>query len=234
MTARPQMGPDTPAEGPGTPRRLRADAERNRAAILAAARDVFTEQGLEAPLEEIAARAGVGIATLYRRFPDRQQLIAAALIGKITQYAEAAGQALAVPDPWAGFSGFVERICELQAGDRGLSDLLCMALPAGEHIEQLRRQANGQVVQLVERAKAAGQLREDFAGEDLLLLLIANAAIVHVTRADAPYAWRRFVALALDAFQRRDAPRLPAPPSTAQMVHAMLRLARERGCSGRA
>src|SRR5260370_3741603 len=71
MSARPQISPDTPAETPGIPRRLRADAERNRAAILAAARDVFAEQGLEAPLEEIAARAGVGIATLYRRFPDR-------------------------------------------------------------------------------------------------------------------------------------------------------------------
>jgi AcrR family transcriptional regulator len=234
MSARPQISPDTPPQTPGTPRRLRADAERNRAAILAAARDVFAEQGLEAPLEEIAARAGVGIATLYRRFPDRQQLVAAALIEKIAQYAEAACQALAVPDPWAGFSGFVERICELQAADRGLSDLLCMALPAGEHVEQLRRQANDQVVELIERAKAAGQLREDFTGEDLLLLLIANAAVVHVTRADAPYAWRRFVALALDAFQRRDAPCLPLPPSTAQMALAMLRLAQERGCSRRA
>jgi AcrR family transcriptional regulator len=227
------ISPDTAAETCGTPRRLRADAERNRAAILAAAREVFAEQGLEAPLEEIAARAGVGIATLYRRFPARHQLIAAALIEKITQYAEAAGQALAVPDPWEGFSGFVERISELQAADRALSDLLCMALPAGEHVEQLRSQANDQVVQLVVRAKAAGRLREDFTGEDLLLLLIANAAIVHVTGADAPQAWRRFVALALDAFQVKDAARLPPPPSTAQMASAMLRLARERGCSPR-
>ncbi len=234
MSARPQISTDIAAGPPGASRRLRADAERNRAAILAAAREVFAEQGLEAPLEEIAARAGVGIATLYRRFPARQQLIAAALIEKITQYAEAAGQALAVPDPWAGFSGFVERISELQAADRGLSDLLCMALPAGEQVEQLRSQANDQVVQLVERAKSAGRLREDFAGEDLLLLLIANAAIVHVTRTDAPRARRRFVALALDAFQQRDAPGLPPPPSTAQMTRAMLRLARDRGCSSSA
>ena len=89
-------------------------------------------------------------------------------------------------------------------------------------------------MELIDRAKATGQLRKDFTGEDLLLLLIANAAIVHVTRADAPHTWRRFVALALDAFQRQDAPPLPLPPSTAQMAHAMLRLARERGCSRRA
>ena len=87
--------------------RLRADAARNRAAIVAVAREVFAEQGLEAPLETIAARAGVGIATLYRRFPTREKLVAAALTEKVAEYAEAAEQALAVADPWDGFAGFV-------------------------------------------------------------------------------------------------------------------------------
>src|SRR5262247_4053376 len=121
------VGPAGPAAARGGPRRLRVDAERNRAALLAAAREVFAEQGLEAPLEEVALRAGVGIATLYRRFPNRRQLVAAALVDTFAQYAEAAERALAVSDPWAGFAGFIERICELQAADRGLSDLLSMA-----------------------------------------------------------------------------------------------------------
>ena len=82
-------------------RRLRADAARNRDAIVAVARDVFAEHGLEAPLEAIAARAGVGIATLYRRFPTREKLVAAALVEKVAEYTEAARQALAAPDPWA-------------------------------------------------------------------------------------------------------------------------------------
>ncbi|HEX7268212.1 MAG TPA: TetR/AcrR family transcriptional regulator [Streptosporangiaceae bacterium] len=214
----------------GDHRRLRVDAERNRAALLAAAQEVFAEQGLEAPLEEIALRAGVGIATLYRRFPNRGQLVAAALVSNFAQYAEAAERALAVPDPWAGFAGFIERICELQAADRGLSDLLSMALPGDERIEQLRRLANDRVVELIERTKAAGRLREDFVGEDILLLLVAHGAVVDVTREDAPNARRRFVALMLDAFQRRDGAALPAAPSTAQMTRAMLRLAGERGC----
>jgi AcrR family transcriptional regulator len=225
--------PDGAADTAGTcggHRRLRVDAERNRAALLDAAREVFAEQGLEAPLEEIALRAGVGIATLYRRFPNRGQLVAAALVGNFAQYAEAAERALAVPDPWAGFAGFIERICELQAADRGLSDLLSMALPGDERIEQLRRLANDRVVELIERTKAAGQLREDFAGEDIPLLLVAHAAVVDVTREDAPDARRRFVALMLDAFQRQDGAALPAPPTTAQMTRAMLRLAGERGC----
>jgi AcrR family transcriptional regulator len=211
-------------------RRLRADAVRNRDAIVAVARDVFAEQGLEAPLELIAARAGVGIATLYRRFPTREKLVAAALTEKVAEYAEAAEQALAVADPWSGFAGFVQRICELQASDRGLSDLLSMTLSADEQIEQLRRKANDRVITLIERAKADGTLRQDFAGEDLVLLLIATAAVMHVTGADAPGAWRRFVALALDAFRRQDSPGLPEPPTTAQMTRAMLRLAAERGC----
>jgi AcrR family transcriptional regulator len=230
-------------------RRLRADAARNRAAIVAVARDVFAEHGLEAPLEAIAARAGVGIATLYRRFPTREKLVAAALVEKVAEYAEAARQALATPDPWDGFAGFVERICELQAGDRGLSDLLSMTLSADEQVEELRRTANELLITVIDRAKAAGTLREDFVGEDLVLLLIATSAVMHVTRADAPEAWRRFVALALDSFSSLGSPSqpestpprptlprppLPDPPSTAQMTRAMIRLARERGCGERA
>ncbi len=211
-------------------RQLRADAERNRAAIVAAAQAVFAEHGLEAPLEEIAQRAGVGIATLYRRFPAREQLVAAALIEKVAQYTEAAAEAAAASDPWAGFVRYVQRICELQAADRGLSDLLSMALAADERIERLRATANAQVVRLIERAKEAGRLREDFAGEDLLLLLIASAAVGQATRADAPDTWRRFVALVLDAFERRDAAPLPPGPTSEQMMLAMRRLAAARGC----
>jgi AcrR family transcriptional regulator len=237
MTAHSRISPAGPADactgsadGGDEPRPLRADAARNRAAIVAAAREVFAEHGLEAPLEEIALRAGVGIATLYRRFPGREQLVAAALIDKIAEYAAAAADALEVADPWAGFVGYVYRICELQASDRGLSELLSMTLSADEQIEQLRATANAQVIELVERAKAAGELREDFVGEDLLLLLIASAAVVQVTRLDAPQTWRRFVALALDGFRCHDGPGLPPPPVADQMNLAMQRLAKERGC----
>ncbi len=213
--------------------RLRADAARNRAVIVAVARDVFAEHGLEAPLEAIAARAGVGIATLYRRFPTREKLVAAALVDQVAEYAAAARQALAAADPWTGFAGFVERICELQAGDRGLSDLLSMTLSADEQVEQLRATANELLGTMIDRAKAAGALREDFVAEDLGVLLIATSAVMHVTRAEAPEAWRRFVALGLDSFRPGGSPALPGPPSPAQMARAMTRLAAERGCGER-
>ena len=215
---------------PRSARGLRADATRNRVAILTAARQVFAEQGLQAPLEEIARRADVGIATLYRRFPTRERLVAAALIEKITQFEKAASEALAESDPWDGFAALVRRICELQANDRGLSDLLSMTLPASEEVERLRAKAHSHVAELVGRAKDAGRLRPDFAAEDLLLVLIANAAVAHVTGTDAPDAWRRFVGLILDAFQYTDGASLPPAPTTGQMTLAMARLASDRGC----
>src|SRR3954464_10902416 len=104
--------------------RLRADAERNRTALLAAARVVFGEHGLEASLDEIARRAGVGNATLYRRFPTRRDLIAAVFAGQMNEYVELADRALREPDPWSAFVGYLTRLFELQATDRGLSELL--------------------------------------------------------------------------------------------------------------
>lgn len=221
------------ARSPIRTRPLRIDAERNRAALLDAARAVFSEQGVEAPLEEVAARAGVGIATLYRRFPTRQQLVAAALVEQVARYARLAQSALEHEDPWAGFAGFVEGACALQARDRGLSELLSMALPPTEEVERLRRLANARITELIERAKQAGVVRPDFVREDLRLLLLAHAAVVRVTHKDAPEAWSRFTALMLDAFAAQDRPPLPSPPSAAQMTRVMRRLAEERGCAAR-
>jgi AcrR family transcriptional regulator len=211
-------------------RRLRADAVRNREAVLSAAQEVFAEAGLDAPLEEIARRAGVGIGTVYRRFPCREQLVSAALIDKITAYADAAERALAEPDPWAGFSGFVRRICAMQAGDRGLSDLLLITLAPGEQLEAVRARANRSVIALIDRAKAAGRMRADMVGEDLLLMLIGNRAIAAAAGGDAPRALSRFVALMLDAFEPHPGTSLPRPPTTAQMTRVMRRLAAAHGC----
>ncbi len=99
---------------------LRVDAARNRECLLEAARVVFAEDGLDAPLEEIAHRAGVGIATLYRRFPTREDLIAASFEHAMTAYANAVEEALQAENAWTGFRGYLERVCSMQAADRGL------------------------------------------------------------------------------------------------------------------
>ena len=214
---------------------MRADAERNRRRIVEAATAVFGEQGLDAPLEDVARRAGVGIATLYRRYPTREGLVVACFRHRLDQYAAALEEALAAPDAWTGFCGFVERACEMQAADRASQDLLTTAFPTAREVEAQRARGYEQFAELVRRAQREGALRADFVIEDLVLLLMANAGVVRATREAAPEAWRRLAALMLDAFRaqgrERDRP-LPPAPSPAQTFRAMRRLQhprRERG-----
>ena len=204
--------------------RLRADAKRNRARVVAAARQVFAERGQDAPMEEIARRAGVGVATLYRRFPTRADLIAGAFEAKMAAYAEAVEQALAEPDAWAGFRGYVERVCAMQAADRGFTDVLTMTFPAATGFEAQRARAYHGFVELIARAKASGRLRADFVPEDLVILLMANAGVVTATGDAAPDAWRRLVAYMVEAFAAEPARPLPPPPTPAAVYRALLRL----------
>lgn len=208
---------------------LRADAERNRGLVIEAARALFAEQGLDVPMNEVARRAGVGIATLFRRFPTRDDLITATFAGKMTAYADAIEDALADPDPWHGFCTYVERVCAMQAGDRGFTDVLTVTFPAARGFEAERDRAAAGFAELIDRAKAAGQLRQDFAHQDLVLVLMANAGVVNATGEAAPDAWRRLVGYLLQAFAADAARPVPPPPSERQMYRALLRLQSGRG-----
>ena len=127
------------AAGPGAADHgLRADAERNRERILDAAREVFAEQGLEASTNEVARRAGVGVATLFRRFPTRDDLVGAVFADKMAAYAAAIDEALAKPDPWDAFCGFITRVCQMQADDRGFADVLTITFPTAKALEAER------------------------------------------------------------------------------------------------
>jgi AcrR family transcriptional regulator len=205
---------------------LRVDAERNRGRILEAAQAAFAERGLDVPLEDVAVQAGVGIATLYRRFPSRDDLIAACFERRLAEYARAAEEALAAPDAWTGFRAYVERICAMQAADRGLKDVLTRSFSDARALEEHRARGYELSVRLIARAQAEGGLRSDFVPEDLALLLMANAGVVQGTGDAAPDAWRRFIGLMLDGFRSENASALPAAPSPRQMMRAMRRLAR--------
>jgi AcrR family transcriptional regulator len=213
---------------PGRP--LRTDAARNRAAIVGAAKRAFAESGLQVPFDEIARRAGVGEATVHRRFPDRATLIAAAFGEKMTAYAEAAAEALAEPDPWQGFCGYVRRVCAMQSGDRGFADLLTITFAAAgpdvEELEDRRARAFRDWVTIVRKAKTAGRLRRDFHPDDLVVLLMANAGVVAATAATAPDAWRRHVEYLLQAFAAGNTGPLPAPPTRDSLLQAMQRIQR--------
>lgn len=201
---------------------LRADAARNRDAIVAAARALFAEHGLGVPLDDIARHAGVGNATLYRRFPSRDELVQAALLDSMAEYAAAAEAALADPEPWTGFRGYVLRLFELQARDRGVADVLVTTIttPSGE-LERLRGSALERTQRLIERAQDAGELRDDFRHQDLPLLLMANAGLVHRTSAVAPDSWRRVAAFVLDGLHARAATPAPAPLHERDVLRAM-------------
>src|SRR4051794_5050937 len=123
--------PELPASSPT----LRADAAANRRRLVGAAPAVFAERGLDAPPDENARRAGVGNATLYRRFPTRDALLAAAFEERLAEYARAAAAALRAPDPWTGFCGYVERACAMQAADHGGRDVLTMTFPSAKALE---------------------------------------------------------------------------------------------------
>jgi len=206
-----------------SPPGLRRDAARNRERIIEAAREVFGEQGLDAPIEEVARRAGVGIATLYRRFPTRPELITCAFEAKMLDYASATEEALAFEDPWEGFCWYVERVCEMQAADHGFTDVLTTTFPNAEGFEAIRDRNFRRFAVLVRRAKRSGQLRPDFSTEDLPLILMANAGIVAATSSAAPDAWRRVVQVILQGLEAPPRGPLPKPLTPDEIYAAMQR-----------
>jgi AcrR family transcriptional regulator len=213
---------DEPAEA--YDKALRVDAERNRARMITAAREVFADQGLRAPMSEVARRAGVGVATLFRRFPTKADLVTAVFAAKMTAYADAVEDALADPDPWQGFCTYIERVCAMQAADRGFTDVLTVTFPSAKTFEADRDRAGIGFAELIARAKAAGRLRADFAHQDMVMVLMANAGVLVGTASAAQDTWRRFVAYQLQSFAAEAAAPLPAAAAPAEMYRALLRL----------
>jgi AcrR family transcriptional regulator len=199
------------------PRPLRADARLNRDRILSAAAELFAERGLGVPLEEIARRAGVGVATLYRRFPTRADLAAAAFERSMSKYTEAVDRALANPIAGDGFRGLIFDLCELQARDAGLRDLLTTSFPARSTIEKRTGEAVEKLKELIGRAQADGSIRGDLVVADVVVLLLANSGVLAATGKAAPDAWRRFAALMVDAFRAEATAPLPEPPDEQQL-----------------
>ena len=198
------------ARPPGRP--LRRDAERNRERILAAAAVAFAEGGLAVTMDEIARRAGVGVGTVYRRFPDKELLIEALFEQRIDDLVALAEAARDQPEAWDGLVRFFEGFVALQAADRGLKEVLLTPDRGQERVARARARLAPVVDDLVERAKADGVLRPDVVGPDLGLIQFMLGALADVTREVEPELWRRFLGIALDGVRtRRDAPSPLAP-----------------------
>ena len=193
------------------PRPLRADAARNRARLIEAARAVFAERGLDATMDEIARRAGVGVGTAYRRFRNRDDLINALLDERLEAFMGIVEASLDDPDPWRALSGFIERWMEMQAEDRGFRELLLQSVDGRERLRAFRSRLRPLIGELLRRARAAGELRPDVVEDDVILVSLMTGAVADFAACVEPQLWRRALALQLDGLRARRAGASPLP-----------------------
>ncbi|MGW1563209.1 TetR/AcrR family transcriptional regulator [Streptomyces sp. NPDC002144] len=201
------------------PQTVRSDARDNRARILDAARAVFGEEGLSAPMREVARHAGVGPATLYRHFPAKQVLIAETFAEQRRACHAAVRDALTDPDPWHGFRSLIERICELHAHSRGFADAFMTAFPEAMDFTADQERTLRAVGELARRAQETGQLHPGFVVDDLVLMLMAHRGLQSTPRAARAAASRRFAAYVIEAFRAAPQTEAPTPLPPAPHLH---------------
>jgi AcrR family transcriptional regulator len=194
---------------------LRADAARNRELIVAAATAVFAERGLDASTAEIAHRAGVGEATLFRRFPTKHDLITAIVEAQLDGVIRLGERCLEEDDPWTGIERFMREMVAARVADQGATEAAKDACIVDPALADRRRRITEQLTALVRRAQRAGVVREDLTGQDLGLLVTAGAAVGGLPfpglRDDL---WKRYLGVILDGIRPDGATRLrPGPPA---------------------
>ncbi|MGS2587570.1 TetR/AcrR family transcriptional regulator [Streptomyces hebeiensis] len=203
--------PVATATGPRAAAGLRADARHNRDRILEAARQAFTTQGIDVPLTAVARRAGVGAATLYRHFPTRSSLVTETFAEQLGTCVAVLDEALEDPDPWRGFRTVVEKVCSMQAADRGFTEAFLSRFPDALDHDRTRARAEEGLALLIRRAQDAGQLRTDFDLSDMTLLFLANCGVGGGSGQAAQAASRRLVGFLLQSFRAGNTEPLPPP-----------------------
>jgi AcrR family transcriptional regulator len=205
-------------------RTLRSDARRNRERLVACARELFASEGVDVPVDEITRRAGLGMGTLYRHFPTKDELVDAVLEDAFGELVGAAEQAAVEPDAWAGFMSFLEHALALHAANRGLKDVMATRVPERRRAEAMRARIRPLLRVMIARAHEQGTLRTDFTVTDLPLLFWTCDRVIDATADVAPDYWRRYLSLVLDGLRAEAATPLPRPPLTdAQLARAAKR-----------
>ena len=190
---------------------LRADARRNRQAVIAAAKKLFAEEGLEAQMPDVARCAKVGVGTVYRHFPTKDDLIAALVAERFQRLAEKASEALEAADPWEGLADFIRFSAQLQADDRGLCEVM------GSRSEMMDAAARAAGLpercdQLVGRAQRSGQLRRDLVWEDIPMIACGLGRITQANVGPTVGRWPRLVEIILDGLRAPGSAKLPRCP----------------------
>jgi AcrR family transcriptional regulator len=203
---------------------LRSDARRNRERLVASARELFASVGVDVPVEEIVRHAGLGVGTLYRHFPTKEDLVDALLeeaFGEIVGFAE---EAAAAEDGWDGLVGFFERLLALHTVNRGLKDVVATSDHGRKRAEAMRTRIRALLRRTIERAQEQGSLRRDFTVEDLPFVIWTAGRVIEKTGTVAPDYWRRYLGFVLDGLRADAATPLPGPPLTrAQLARATRR-----------
>ena len=177
---------------------MRADARRNRERIVAAARSAFEEAGMDAQMEDVARRAGLGVGTLYRHFPTKEALTGELLAEKFRLLLESARDALEIEDPWEAFAGTLWRNAELMAADAAVQDVLRRSEADWSYAEGPRRELHSTFEVTVERCKRAGVIRPDFTIDDVPMLMCGLCSTMSAPGPDTGFDWRRHLELMLD------------------------------------
>ncbi|MCW2522394.1 MAG: TetR family transcriptional regulator [Frankiales bacterium] len=191
----------------------RKDAARNHALLLEAAREVFAERGLDASLDDIARRAGLGIGTAYRHFQNKQQVAEALFSKAIAEIVADAERALTREDPWQAFVEFFTSAAERQANDRGLYEALIDASLLGD-CGRIRDQLDGPLARLFDQAIQAGALRADATPTDAGVIFAMLGAVYEMRGDGSPELWRRYLAVLLDGLRATGQRPLPAAALT--------------------
>jgi AcrR family transcriptional regulator len=184
-------------------RKPRTDAEHNQRQIVAVARAAFAADGLDLPIREIAGRAGLGAATIYRHFPSRSDLVSAVLAEQVALCGADMRDALADPDPWHALRGIIRRFAEHQVRDRRLNEALLGSHPAGASFAGQRRAHARALTQLVDRARDAGAVRDGVSADDVRVGLLAMSSFQALPAAKAAIATTRLASLLLTGLSQQ-------------------------------
>lgn len=210
------MTPVTEKPSPKLPtieRVLRADARRNREAVIAAAKKLFADQGLDAQMPDVAKAAKVGVGTVYRHFPTKEDLIAALAAERFERLAEKAREGIKGEDPWEGLCDFIRFSARLQADDRGLCEVM------GSRPEVMNESAlavglDALCDNLVKRAQRSGDLRKDLAWEDIPMIACGVGRMTQVDMGPGTGRWPRLVEIVIDGLRAPGSSKLPKPVSS--------------------
>ncbi|HEX2277987.1 MAG TPA: helix-turn-helix domain-containing protein [Candidatus Tectomicrobia bacterium] len=201
QTALPAASANVETAATERARPLRADALRNRVALLEAARAVFRRDGPAAQMEAIAAEAGLGVGTLYRNFPTKEALIAVLVEERLGQLRTTAEAATRTDDPWDGVARLVWELATFEAEDRGIADILAGSATQPEGADAAMTAFMGSLQAVVTRAQTRGTMRSDVSAEDVVTAVCGVGKMMAPAAAGGDERWRRLIRVILDGLR---------------------------------